>query len=114
MVGTIRNWRGLAHGICTPMKNCPKQESASYVTIDAKILEAASKAGGGMKAQSELVDTTATPVLRNPGFAIYSAQAGYRFNSNWQLNLNIDNLWTVITWVKQQTAGIMVSYAVSC
>ena len=49
--------------------------------------------GGGVAAQSALTDKTANPVQHNPGFTVYSAQVGYRFNDQWNLSLNVNNLF---------------------
>lgn len=49
--------------------------------------------GGGVTAQSALTDKTVNPILHNPGFAVYSAQVGYRINDKWNLALNVNNLF---------------------
>jgi outer membrane receptor for ferric coprogen and ferric-rhodotorulic acid len=95
--------------------------SASYVYMKAEVLQAASAAsigtnfaprtpehmlrlwntyrfgqtgwqvGGGANIRSKLEDKASN--LRNPGVAVFNALVGYRVNSHWQVNLNINNLF---------------------
>lgn len=47
--------------------------------------------GGGVNAQSKLDDKPNK--LRNPGFAVFSVQAGYKINPDLNLSLNINNIF---------------------
>ncbi|MFJ4348304.1 TonB-dependent siderophore receptor [Pseudomonas sp. NPDC089401] len=49
--------------------------------------------GGGVQAQSDIYNRSGTAVATQSGYAVYNAMVNYRFNDNYSVQLNANNLF---------------------
>ncbi|PVZ31292.1 TonB-dependent receptor [Pseudomonas sp. CC120222-01a] len=49
--------------------------------------------GGGVQAQSDIYNRSGTAVASQSGYAVYNAMVNYRFNDNYSLQLNANNIF---------------------
>lgn len=52
--------------------------------------------GGGVSAQSDIYITSGTVQVNQGGYSLWNARIGYKLNSNWNLGLNVNNLFDKI------------------
>jgi outer membrane receptor for ferric coprogen and ferric-rhodotorulic acid len=49
--------------------------------------------GGGVQAQSDIYNRSGSAEASQSGYAVYNAMVNYRFNDNYSLQLNANNLF---------------------
>ncbi|MFV0680238.1 TonB-dependent siderophore receptor [Ottowia sp.] len=66
--------------------------------------------GGGAQVQSDGHVTSRGLTARQGGYAVFNAMVGYRFNKQWALQLNVNNLFDKVYYKKYSPTGISNYY----
>jgi len=95
----------------TPLRtNDPRQQFKLFTSYRLGGVLEGLTVGGGTQIQSDTFVTSGALTARQPGYAIYNGMLAYRFNANYSLQLNANNLFDKVYYKKVSPTGISTYY----